>query len=138
MRHWVRTFCAVLLCLFPVSLPGEHRIDVTWMKGYKDASNASCCGENDCVRADITVLSMGGPEMTVQVNRIESPDHQVFWPGAVLTLPARSVHLSQDEVGYWCHKDPLYLWGAEKPCFPPSGPQVTPACTRCIFVAPGA
>jgi hypothetical protein len=82
-----------------------------WQDRYVSASGTACCGRHDCQVARVYVREREATTVTVDVN------------GVAMTLPAGSVHLSEDTQGWWCAKD------REEP--------VSTENTRCAFVAVG-
>jgi hypothetical protein len=94
----------------------EHTAALRWMEGYTSAEGVGCCSERDCVPWPVAVLGRTHDRVTVRIGE------------AVLQLPAKSVHATQDGETYWCCKTTM-----EGRC----PPVPTPATTRCVFYAVG-
>jgi len=105
-------FLSLVMACFLVIGHAEHRPDLAWMTRYSSASGIGCCSELDCVPAPVAVVAFGQTETTVVID------------GAVIVLPAKSVHQSENGETYWCYRD-----GPEKP---PNAVN-----TRCVFYAVG-
>ena len=82
-----------------------------WQDKYMSAQGTRCCGPTDCRAVPVSILTHDG--MTVQILVL----------GIRITLPAQSVHQSEDMQSYWCRSDP------ERP--PASNN------TRCLFYVIG-
>lgn len=82
-----------------------------WQDNYVSANGMACCGRHDCQVARVAVQLWEAIYVLVEVN------------GVAITLPALSVHMSEDNNGWWCSKDP------EAP--------VSVENTRCVFFAVG-
>ena len=78
----------------------EHTASLRWMRGYRSADGVGCCSEHDCIP----------------------------WPVAVLQLPTKSVHATQDGQTYWCCQTTT---AGRCPDVP------TRATTRCVFYTVG-
>src|SRR5262249_33636803 len=68
----------------------EHTPALRWMQGYRNAEVVGCCSEQDCVPWPVALLQMTQDEATVRIG------------DAVIHLPSRSVHATQDGQSYWC------------------------------------
>ena len=60
-----------------------------WDK-YTDAHGTRCCGKNDCRAVPVSILAHDGVRVDALVLGIR------------VTVPAQSVHRSEDETTYWC------------------------------------
>ena len=94
----------------------EHIAALRWMHGYRNADGVGCCSEYDCFPWPVALLQLTGDEATVRIG------------DAVVSLPAKSVHATQDGETYWCCQT-----ASDGRC--PSEP--TRATTRCVFYAVG-
>ena len=94
----------------------EHTPALRWMQGYRNAEGVGCCSEQDCVPWPVALLQMTSDEATVRIG------------DAVIHLPSKSVHATQDGQSYWCCQT-----DAQGHC--PSEP--SRATTRCVFYAVG-
>jgi hypothetical protein len=83
----------------------------TWQDQYRSAKGIACCGQRDCRVAQVRMLDQETTTLRVEVN------------GVAMTLPAGSVHWSEDTQGWWCAQDPEESVSVEN--------------TRCVFVAVG-
>lgn len=115
---WRVTCFWLLLLLYGFLLDGarvyaEHRVDLAWMLGYTAANGMPCCGTIDCREAAITVQPLEG----------DATRRLVLVNGVPLTLPAASVHHSENGQSYWCF------------AYPTPVPQED--ATRCVFWAEG-
>ena len=123
LRSWRPQAVALVLLVFLAGLLGsgvvfaEHRPEVAWMAGYRDALGHGCCGEQDCLPWPVAVVALPvGDEMPVRIG------------DTLVMVSARAVHASQTEQTYWCCKTDL-----EGQC--PAVP--TKETTRCVFFGVG-
>jgi hypothetical protein len=94
----------------------EHIAALRWMHGYRNADGVGCCSEQDCFPWPVALLQLTGDEAMVRIG------------DAVVRLPAKSVHATQDGQTYWCCQTA------------PDGrcpPEPTRATTRCVFYTVG-
>ena len=57
----------------------EHLPQLNWMAPYRAADGASCCGMNDCFKAQLTVMSEPVNEwVRVRVTSLEDWAHRQF------------------------------------------------------------
>ena len=68
----------------------EHTAVLRWMQGYQSADGVGCCSERDCVPWPVALLHMTENEVMVRIG------------DAVVHLPTKSVHATQDGQTYWC------------------------------------
>ena len=115
--------CVPLLLLGVVSVAGlwelshaEHTAALRWMQGYRNAEGVGCCSEQDCVAWPVALLQLTGDEATVRIG------------DAVMHLPTKSVHATQDEQTYWCCQTDAAGRCPEVP---------TRETTRCVFYTVG-
>jgi hypothetical protein len=94
----------------------EHTPALRWMQGYRNAEGVGCCSEQDCVPWPVALLQMTRDEATVRIG------------DAVIHLPSKSVHATQDGQSYWCCQT-----DAQGHC----PPEPSRATTRCVFYAVG-
>jgi hypothetical protein len=94
----------------------EHSASLRWMRGYRNADGVGCCSERDCIPWPVALLQLTGNEATVRIG------------DAIVHLPAKSVHATQDGQTYWCCQTT-----ADGRC----PPEPTRATTRCVFYAVG-
>jgi hypothetical protein len=94
----------------------EHIAALRWMQGYRNADGVGCCSEQDCVPWPVALLQLAGDEAMVRIG------------DAVVQLPAKSVHATQDGQTYWCCQT-----ASDGRC----PPEPTRATTRCVFYAVG-
>ena len=116
----------------------EHRPDLRWMVGYRAADNGSCCGANDCIKAEASFLTEPIAE-TVQilVTNVQPWGESMRAVRQILTVPTRSVHRSEEAIGYWCHALLYANTGlTRKQCGPPTY-EISEECMRCVFMPVG-
>jgi len=94
----------------------EHTPALRWMQGYRNAEGVGCCSEQDCVPWPVALLQMTEDEAMVRIG------------DAVMHLPSKSVHATQDGQSYWCCQ-------TDAPGHCP--PEPSRATTRCVFYAVG-
>ena len=107
LRAW-RLCTLMLLC---VLIPCGWAIHASWHDHYTDYLGTRCC-TTDCIPLPVSLVSQEG-------NRV-----QLLVAGVLLTLPAGSVHLSEDTQSWIC---------ARNPQMPATAPNI-----RCAFVAFGS
>jgi len=69
---------------------GQHGI---WQDRYTDAQGMRCCGPRDCTAVPVSILIHDGLKVEALVMGIR------------VTVPAQSVHQSEDMQSWWCRKD---------------------------------
>jgi hypothetical protein len=115
-----------------------------WRKKYKDVNGVDCCGDKDCVKIQVRVIDPNfialretDQLVQVEVSRIQGKDG--IWRSIAVgtfEVPAKAVHMSEDEFAWWCHKDSMWVDGARAggECFNSKDVFVNPKCMRCIFL----
>ena len=83
-----------------------------WTDAYRGAEGSRCCGIEDCRIVHARLLAQDGKHVVVEVD------------GMLLTLPAQSVHASED----------LNDWVCEVK----AGGELTEKNVRCVFLATGS
>lgn len=142
MSALIVLFCTTLL--FGDVALGEHIALLKWMAPYRSANGASCCGVNDCFRAQVTLVSEPAAEyVSVLVHSLENRQHQKFLPNAVVIVPSKSIHRSEDSHSWYCSNLHFRTWNAlgeetNQSCYTDKGFKIISECARCIFVNVGA
>ena len=142
MSALIVLFCATLL--FGAVALGEHISLLKWMAPYRSANGASCCGVNDCFKAQVTLLSEPTAEyVSVLVRSLENWQHQKFLPNTVVIVPSKGIHHSEDSRSWYCSNLHFRTWNAlgeetNQICYTDEGFKIISECVRCIFVNVGA
>jgi hypothetical protein len=120
-----------------------------WRSKYKDARGSDCCGESDCVKVQIKVLTEEFPfpeKIFIEATFIHGKFGNIFpVKSGPIEVPSKGVHMSEDEFAYWCH-----MYNLEAPTVPmiemgetetrncvdsKTGEVfVTEKCMRCVFL----
>ena len=149
LRWWRRqivTGLLALVCLgvlFGATGWSEHIPQLKWMAPYRSADGASCCGINDCFKAQVTVMSEPVNErVRVLVTSLEDWAHRQFWIHAEVIVPLSSIHRSQDEHSWYCAKRHFQTWNifgekTNRTCYTHESYEVRTECVRCIFLNVG-
>jgi hypothetical protein len=149
-RWWPRRIglgLLVLVCLsvlFGTSAWSDHIPQLKWMAPYRAADGASCCGINDCFKAQVTLMSEPVNErVRVRVTSLEDWAHRQFWINAEVIVPQSSIHRSQDEHSWYCSNRHFQTWNVfgettNQICYSHESYDVRTECVRCIFLNVGA
>ena len=141
-------FPSVCLAILLVSILLTAFIDVPvrppdWRTKYSDQDDIPCCGENDCVRAEIAVLTEQFPfpeQVLIEVSRYQNKAGQwVDHKGPPILVNSKGVHLSEDEYAYFCHYE--NEWNEfemddqeTKVCWTNTTITISRDCMRCVFL----
>jgi hypothetical protein len=133
-----------LIILFGSTGWSEHLPQLQWMAPYRAADGASCCGINDCFKAQVTLMSEPVNErVRVRVTSLEDWAHRQFWIHAEVVVPQSSIHRSQDEHSWYCSNRHFQTWNVfgettNQICYTHESYEVRTECVRCIFLNVGA
>ena len=97
------------LCISFVYVYAQHG---SWQDRYRSTDGTLCCGRTDCQAVPVSIVTHDGTLVQAMVLGIK------------VTVPAKSVHQSEEQQSYWCRSDP------ERP---PADDNV-----RCLFVVTGS
>lgn len=105
---WKWIFLFFLLIPLPTSATHGH-----WIDHYKSADGISCCGVRDCLKIPMRIAEINEKSITINI-----PSRQ-----AIMDIPQKSYHPSEDGHDYWCAINPEGM--------------PTTTNTRCVFIAVG-
>ena len=110
MAHPCTLIASVAIWALVLSSTSAFSSHGHWLDHYRDAQQRPCCSaNNDCRVVRARILSQDAASVTVEID------------GVLLSLPGRSVHISEDAADWACVVPPQALLSKES--------------VRCLFIA---